>query len=152
MQAEQFPTHIDIAVRQLTHALDLYMNGGDLICTITLGGAAEEILGKLAKEKTGTNSVERRATQTNELYNFIFPKAGKVPDGTFITMKNDIRNMMKHKKEPPISGEIDFNRHAGLIIKRAIENYEIVVGIKTKGMRAFEAERLKRSKNTNASE
>lgn len=149
MPIEKFPTHIEIATRQLACALDLYLNGGDLICAITLAGAAEEILGALAKESGKSNSVEKRADRTRELYKFLFPDAPDVSRNVFIRLKNEVRNMMKHKKEPPTSGMIDLDRHAGLMIKRAIENYEVSIGVKTKQMRDFEAERLNRIKVSN---
>lgn len=46
---------LDIATAQLDTAMGLYLEGRDLISAITLAGAAEEILGKLA-EKAGTQS------------------------------------------------------------------------------------------------
>ncbi len=42
---------LDIATRQLKRALEFFLDDNDLICSITLAGAAEEILGKLLEKQ-----------------------------------------------------------------------------------------------------
>jgi len=47
----------DIALRQLRRAVQLF-NKGDFVCAATLAGAAEEVLGRIARKRTGTNALD----------------------------------------------------------------------------------------------
>jgi hypothetical protein len=47
----------DLALRQLRRAVQLF-NQSDFVCAATLAGAAEEILGRIAQKRTGTNALD----------------------------------------------------------------------------------------------
>jgi len=61
-------TYQGIAIRQLDHALDLYLKRGDLVCALTLAGAAEEILGCLAAAAGKEPSLKRLALRKRALF------------------------------------------------------------------------------------
>jgi hypothetical protein len=53
-------TQIGAARTQLERAILLFPNEKDFLSAITLAGAAEEPLGKMLKEETGTNRLEHQ--------------------------------------------------------------------------------------------
>lgn len=57
-------TKVEIALKQLETAIDLFLQKQDYICAITLVGAAEEILGKLA---TRTGKISAHKTLSDSL-------------------------------------------------------------------------------------
>jgi len=145
---QPIPSAGEVATRQLSMAIQLYLNKGDLICAITLAGAAEEILGKMAIKKDMPSALEQKVERTKELFKQIFPNKAAPPDKEFISLVNLARNMMKHLKDenelPPM---INLDDKAGRLIKRAIQNYSNTIGMPTAEMRHFERERLQRIKN-----
>jgi len=50
----------DIALRQLRRAVQLF-NKGDFVCATTLAGAAEEVLGRIARTRARTNALDGHA-------------------------------------------------------------------------------------------
>lgn len=135
----------DIAVRQLDHALDLYLSRGDLVCALTLAGAAEEILGRLAIHKGHEPALKRSAVRKVAMFRALFPKNSDPGVKAFIDLSNKPRNMMKHLLDNPI-GDLDLDGETGRLLKRAVENYTLVFGSKSAKMRRFETERIRRAR------
>ncbi len=59
----------DIALIQLRSSAKLYKSG-DYISAITLAGAAEEILGCIAKARTKTNELEKDIVYLKSVYDY----------------------------------------------------------------------------------
>jgi hypothetical protein len=63
----------DIAIKQLRASAKLY-NAGDYVCSITLSGAAEEILGRIAKKRTKKNQLELEVQYLKGVYEYFSGK------------------------------------------------------------------------------
>lgn len=112
----------DIAVRQLRTAAKLY-NTGDYICSITLSGAAEEILGKIAKKRTNRNQLENEVHYLRSVYEY-FSGSNIPSDKELIRNINKVKNELKHND----NGEnewvnADFENEAVLLFVKAVKNY-----------------------------
>jgi len=120
----------DIALKQLRRAVKVYKEK-DYVCAITLAGAAEEILGKIALKRTGSNELERQAIWEKDVNNYLAEEhtlKRPLPDEKEIKKSiNRIRNELKHND----TGEnVWLNEHkerweyeaSGHII-RAVKNY-----------------------------
>jgi hypothetical protein len=111
----------DIAFIQLKAAARHYKKG-DYICSITLSGAAEEILGKIAKKRTKTNEIEKDANYLRSVYDYF---SGHKPSNKDLNFKiNRVKNNLKHND----SGEnewvnADFEYEAAKLFVRALKNY-----------------------------
>ncbi len=107
-----------LAVIQLRDALKLYYDES-YISAITLSGAAEEILGQLAKSKTRTNSLE--------LDSFLFREILGVTN--YQQERNRLRNELKHKFKGIESTKYSsFKKTAELHISAAIMNLKLAKG------------------------
>ena len=132
----------EIALLQLEKALKLYLGGEELVCAITLAGAAEEILGKLAYANGKTPSLERRVNHKMGLFKAIFPNKPIPLKKVFVYLSNQSRNAMKHlTTTTPIT--VDLEQEASRLLARAVENYVLLFGRETPHMRRFQAKRLK---------
>jgi hypothetical protein len=83
----------EIALIQLRRAIQLF-NSGDFVCSATLAGAAEEILGKIAGRRYGLNALEADAEflgQVADLFGKPRPDLKKVAP-----ILNRHRNTLKH--------------------------------------------------------
>lgn len=111
----------DIAIAQLRKAIQLF-NANEYICAVTLAGAAEEILGKIAKKRCGTTVLEGESyfwDQLAEIVNRPKPDRKKV-----IAVLNRTRNELKHNNSGEnIFFEADFEFEAQCLIDRAIRNF-----------------------------
>jgi hypothetical protein len=111
----------DIAIKQIRAAAKLY-NQGEYICSITLSGAAEEILGRIAKKRTTTNQLENEILFVRDIYEYL---SGQSPNDTaLIRQINRVKNELKHND----SGinewvEADFEFEASRLFIRAVKNY-----------------------------
>jgi hypothetical protein len=116
-------TKLDIAVSQLRLAISLFVEGHELISAITLAGAAEEILGKLAQQAGMTPAVHLRAESTRLLYRYLWKtEPGLKP---FVNVNNMTRNDLKHLGSgDPV--EVDLVEEAMHILDRAVENYRLL--------------------------
>jgi hypothetical protein len=111
----------DIALRQLRRAVQLF-NKGDFVCATTLAGAAEEVLGHIARKRTGTNALSDLVhfwSQVTDIFGKTPPDRKKVMEA-----HNRLRNQLKHNN----SGDnewlnADFKFEAQDLIDRAIRNY-----------------------------
>lgn len=113
---------LNIATAQLDTAIALYLDGKDLISVITLAGAAEEILGKLA-EKAGARSafnetVDRLCAMHEAMW-------AEEPDRTaYVKQRTRARNEFKHIGLHP-ELNVDLEREAVSVLRRAIANYRV---------------------------
>lgn len=111
----------DIAVIQLKAAARHYKKG-DYICSITLSGAAEEILGQLAKKRKKTNELEKEVIYLRSFYDYF---SIQKPNNKDLKLKiNKVKNNLKHNN----SGEnewvnADFEYEAAILFVRAFKNY-----------------------------
>jgi len=109
---------LDIAVKQLETAIDLFVDRGDYISAITLAGAAEEILGVLVKRSGKHPSVD-------DLCRSLIAKYVPTADPKHIRDQylNKARNSLKHAnraKEDEIAIEVE--QEAISMIARALNN------------------------------
>lgn len=122
-------SNLAIAQSQLFHAVDLFLNGEELVCAITLAGAAEEILGKMVEAQRQSHalsqSIERLTdmitiAQMNKLIpNDIVPPKRK----EFVTVLNATRDACKHYRDgAPLMTNL--NQEAYSLIRRAIKNFK----------------------------
>ncbi len=116
----------DIALAQIRRAIQLFRKS-DFVCAATLAGAAEEILGRIAKKRSGNNALdgeEAMAEGLAELLNVATPDKA-----TIRSVVNRARNECKHND----SGEngwisADFEYEAQCLIDRAIRNWLLAYG------------------------
>lgn len=111
----------DIALKQLRAAAQLY-NNGEYVCSITLSGAAEEILGKIAKVRTGTNHLENEVIYSKSIYKFL---SSQIPsDNEIIKNINRVKNELKHNDKGINDWvDADFEYEAATLFIRAVKNY-----------------------------
>jgi hypothetical protein len=111
----------DIAVKQLKGAARHYKKG-DYVCSITLSGAAEEILGQIAKKRTGSNQLELEVDYLKEIYNYF---SGQVPPThNLIGKVNRVKNELKHNDSGSNTWvEADFESEAAFLFVKAMKNY-----------------------------
>lgn len=130
----------DIAEEQLFHAIELYIEGQYLISSITLTGAAEEILGKLVNSEGKDNALELHVHELCELHEKIYkeqpnPKA-------YYKIKNEVRNELKHKRSEELTANLE--QEAVNLIRRAIKNYKILKPGRVSLFYEFDKEHIRR--------
>lgn len=119
----------DIAIRQIKASARLYIKG-DYVCSITLSGAAEEILGKIAKKLNSYNQLENELIYLKKIYKYfsgLLPEKvkAKIPsDKELIKKINGVKNELKHNE----NGEndlvkADFEFEAAMLFIKAVKNY-----------------------------
>ena len=111
----------DIAVKQIKAAARHYKRG-DYICSITLSGAAEEILGQMAKKRTKMNQLDREVIYLRNVYDYFHGQ--KPTNKQLISKVNKVKNELKHND----SGDnlwvgADFEFEAAWLFVRAVKNY-----------------------------
>ncbi|WP_156966292.1 hypothetical protein [Algiphilus aromaticivorans] len=113
--------------------MELFLNEDDFICSITLAGAAEEILGKLLEEKGQKSTHAEFVEGCVEVGKRVFGE--EWPAKHFSDMASYFRNGLKHYRQ----GEyLTVPREASVeIIDRAIENYWKLLADETFLMRRF---------------
>ncbi|MGD0712230.1 MAG: hypothetical protein ABR968_13735 [Bacteroidales bacterium] len=111
----------DIAVKQIKAAARHY-NKGDYICSITLSGAAEEILGRIAKKRTKTNQLEGEIIYLRSVY-FYF-SGQNLSDKELIKKINKVKNELKHNDNGDNEWvDADFEYEAAMLFIKAMKNY-----------------------------
>lgn len=111
----------DIALKQLRAAAKLYKEG-DYISSITLAGAAEEILGRIAEKRTGSKSLENEILYLNGLGEFL--GKGKIEKKKIINVINKTKNELKHNDSGVNNWvDADFENEAVLLFVKAVKNY-----------------------------
>ena len=136
-------TKLEIAERQLFHAVELYLAGNQLVAAITLAGAAEEILGKLVKREGKTNALDEKVESLCKVFEFIFKEPANPKE--FIELRNNARNQLKHIGNGE-TVEINLEDEAVKLLNRAIKNYKKIKPGHYELFRDFEKERLRRHK------
>ena len=111
----------DIAVKQIKAAARHYKRG-DYSCSITLSGAAEEILGQMAKKRTKMNQLDREVIYLRNVYDYFHGQ--KPTNKQLISKVNKVKNELKHND----SGDnlwvgADFEFEAAWLFVRAVKNY-----------------------------
>ncbi|MGA9665167.1 MAG: hypothetical protein WBQ69_01795 [Gallionella sp.] len=112
-------TKLEVATAQLERALVLFLNESDLVSSVTLAGASEEILGKLLEQCGKKHALSSRVEATVEIARIIQNREANPK--AFATLANEVCNGLKHIADgQPVTvtckASID-------IIGRAVENY-----------------------------
>ena len=117
---------IDIALIQLRTAVQLY-NKGNYISALTLAGASEEILGQIAKSKSGTNALNDDKVWTDQIADYF--KKQRPALKKIANVRNRVKNEVKHN-DTGNNDEIkhDFKFEAETFILAAKRNYELTIG------------------------
>jgi hypothetical protein len=102
----------DIAIKQIKASARHY-NKQDYVCSITLSGAAEEILGRIAKKRTNTNQLEGEVIYLRNVYDYF---TGQKPsDKELIQKINTVKNELKHNDNGDnLWVDADFENEAAL--------------------------------------
>ncbi len=116
-------TKLEVAISQLRLSIALFMEEREHISGITLAGAAEEILGKIAASARLTPALNRRAEGARQLHVALW---GTDPgDKVFKNLKNKTRNELKHLSfGVPLA--IGLERECIRMLDRAVENYRLL--------------------------
>lgn len=111
----------EIAFRQIKAAAKHYKSG-EYICCITLAGAAEEILGKIAKKRSGFNQLGKDIIYAQSIYQY-FSKTIP-PKNDIIQNINKIKNELKHNDTGEnLWVEANFEDEATSLFVKAVKNY-----------------------------
>ena len=110
---------LDAATRQLDVAIDLFLSEKDPLAVITLAGAAEEILGVLAKNNGKDNMIDALKVLDKKL-------TGGRDFKILNNEVNGLRNALKHANNLD-EDFIDYDEDAPVAyLMRAIANYTIL--------------------------
>lgn len=117
-------TIASVAVIQLRTAIQLY-HKGNYISALTLAGAAEEILGKMAAKSGGDNAIQSGTIWLNQFADYLGKP--RTTEKVVAGRRNLARNAVKHNdRGEDIEIEFDFKNEAEQLIIDAINNYEVV--------------------------
>lgn len=134
-------TKFEIAEEQLFEAINLYLGGEKLVSSITLAGAAEEILGKLANMNDVENALECKVRSMCEMHELMF---GEKPNPkVYYDLRNKARNELKHIGQE-FEFSMDAEQEASDLILRAIKNYRLFKPGPCRLLYNFEQESLRR--------
>ena len=102
-------------------AIQLF-NANDFICAATLAGAAEEILGRIAKKRSGITALEGETLFGDQFATVV--NKPKPDHKKVVAALNRTRNELKHNDlGENLYVESDFEFEAKSLIDRAIRNY-----------------------------
>lgn len=113
---------ISIAIRQLKSSIQLY-NKNDFVSSITLAGAAEEILGKIAFKLTQQNALLSEKVFLDQVAELL--EKPKADYKIIAKQRNKVKNFLKHYDDNPESSieKINYKTSAEDLIIAAINNY-----------------------------
>lgn len=117
----------DLARSLLDRALLLYMLGQEYPAVITLAGAAEEILGKIAISKDIEPSLKRKLRQLLVLFKDQWGNDAEQKD--FVRLRNRARNYLKHFDVGEEDLQMDYEHEAASMLSRALENFHLCAGV-----------------------
>jgi hypothetical protein len=121
MCATQRFTKRRIALIQLERSVEL-LEAGDFVSALTLAGAAEEILGRIAHRKGHEFRVESLAEYLGSIYDWA--KKPRPPKKQLIVRQNTTRNHLKHQDDGRnITMSADFEFEAEEMILRTMFNH-----------------------------
>jgi hypothetical protein len=115
----------ELARSQLAVALRFYMQGEEFPAVITLAGAAEEILGKIAQKKGFDPALTATVKDLMKIYKLAWGREATEKD--FVSLRNHARNEMKHL----CSGQdvsLDYEKEAAQMLSRAFQNFLLCFG------------------------
>lgn len=122
----------ELAKLQIEKAIDLFYEN-NFPCSITLAGAAEEMLGNILRKNGEENILGELLPWFNERYNteMSFSELAKGA--------NEIRDELKHGHSyPDINHEVEVSlAYCTQMLQRAYVNYSRAVGIPTEKMALF---------------
>jgi hypothetical protein len=126
-------TKRELAVHQLDCAIRLVLDDDDVICAVTLAGAAEEILGKLVEQLGKKHSLRGFIDECMARQSLRPDEAWKRKD--FADIANHFRNELKHYAE---GSDIAVTPDAAYdLIDRAAENLRLLEGQETEQVRRY---------------
>ena len=138
-------TRFEIAERQLTHAIELYLANDHLVSAITLAGAADGVLGDLVNKKGKPNALEEKVAKLCGMFEAVFKTKANPKD--FFILRNNARNRFKHADDATHEAdtvEINLEDEAVKMIDRGIKNYNKLHGRRQPLFREFQKERTRR--------
>jgi hypothetical protein len=127
----ELETHkkIDIAMQYLNLALREYTSGQNIFAVIHLAGAAEELLGKIVSINEHENALERVQGWFRSWYEIIGKNTP--PNKELNKHILNVKNSIKHINDASdLEIELDLNREAREVIRRAIENFNQIPQLK----------------------
>ena len=116
---------LELARSQLEVALRFYMLEEEYPAVITLAGAAEEVLGKIAEKKGFEPALKRNLRELLAAYKHVWGEEAQESD--FAQLHNKARNELKHL----CSGNemnLDYEKEAAELLSRALENFLLCTG------------------------
>ena len=125
---------MQIAIKQLEDAIELFLDKNSYESSTTLSGAAEEIFGKELAAQGKTNVLEWQWTMQETIHRLFDDGPDNKKD--FNNESNKVRNALKHYTEDDLSAE-DIIEGAIKMIVRANEN-AARLNIKVKRIEEFE--------------
>lgn len=131
---------LEIAERQIDRAIILFIDDADFISTITLAGAAEEILGKMLNKEGMTHVLDELI---NGSLKFQDPDVDIQDPKTrkgIASIANYYKNKLKHFDEEASGVHFSSDCYAADLIDRAISNYWKLTESETKQMERFKIE------------
>lgn len=133
-----------IALEHLEEALRMYLDEKSYFAAITLAGAAEETLGKLAKHQGKENSIESLKRAACQIHERLFGET--IEPAAIADRANYARNRLKHVNpgvEPLVT--INAEEEARDMLNRAIDNYWLVMEQLSPAMERFQRDAKKRA-------
>lgn len=122
---------IDVARTQIDTAIELFLSDKDFLASLTLAGAAEDILGKFLDRKGEKSMLQN-------LHEWYQQTSGDpIEYGEFAKKANFTRNSLKHATNAAEDELEVFRWEAVQMLMRALYNYKVLVGEPTEKMLAF---------------
>lgn len=145
MSALQKLSKEELARSQLEVALRFYLSGEEWPAVITLAGAAEELLGRIAAARGFEPALKRTLRQLIEGHRWLWGTEASESD--FARLRNHARNELKHGAQDVT---LDLEHEAASLLARALENYRLCTGGPHPSEFAFTSRRVKnwRAKQT----
>ena len=121
----------DAARIQLEKAIELFLNYHDLLNSLTLAGAAEEILGVLTKRETGSQPMSESLLEKLKEWN------PDIPSEQLKKEINCVRNALKHANDKAETHVFVSEETVAVMIMRACLNFLTLERKYTDSMRRF---------------
>lgn len=132
-----------IALAQLETALRLYFEGEDYFSVTTLGGAADEIFGKLLTLRGDENSLESTKAAVAAIHLSLYGEPLETKE--IADRANRVRNALKHiVNDSTQTVPFDPKEEAKDMLNRAIDNYWLLKERLTPAMERFQRETIGR--------
>lgn len=139
---------IELAVKQIETAIDIYMSGKDFFSPITLAGAGEEILGRLIEKLGRKTSLSKKTEAFIEVHKIINKKIideKSARDNHINKARNSLKHLNAKEDDEDDSVIMDPVFEAEAMLFRAIENYYAFTGMLTEKMLAYNNSIIRRN-------